>query len=156
MFKNCEARTLIDLLECMAAKVYLPKEYILLEGSKGRHMYPPSRSLISLAGAKTSLCRANRYILLRGLCEILSGETRLKLLADGSFFGEQVRLSACCAAGCAREGVRSMCAAGNSRLIAPIRSQSSLLPSASVSLHSPELVPPPSLASRLSPQFCPS
>jgi hypothetical protein len=40
MFRNCEARTLIDLLECMAAKVYLPKEYILLEGSKGRHMCP--------------------------------------------------------------------------------------------------------------------
>ncbi len=77
MFRNCEARTLIDLLECMAAKVYLPKEYILLEGSKGRHMCPArsrsrsrSRTQRLLPSSGLRWMCVHRYILLRGLCEV--------------------------------------------------------------------------------------
>ncbi len=75
MFRNCEARTLIDLLECMAAKVYLPKEYILLEGSKGRHMCPArsrsrSRAQRLLPSSGLRWMCVHRYILLRGLCEV--------------------------------------------------------------------------------------
>ena len=32
MFTNCHTRTLIDLLECMRSKIYLPKEFVILEG----------------------------------------------------------------------------------------------------------------------------
>ena len=77
IFKFCDTRCIIDIVQKMCTTVYLPREFIVREGQIGRAIFLINRGNVEVVAQEP-----------KG-----NAQTRIALLADNDFFGESALMS---------------------------------------------------------------